>query len=44
MVPRIRDELGRLRAEDLRREADRARLARRRPQVRRPDPGREGER
>jgi len=44
MMPSTRDELGRIRAEDLREEAERARRAVRRPSLRRADPRREGER
>jgi hypothetical protein len=44
MHPWIRDELGRLRAQDLRHEAERARLAHRLLSLRRPDARRKGER
>jgi hypothetical protein len=46
MMPSARDELGRIRAEALRAEAEAERVRRtvRRPSLRRAEPGREGER
>ena len=44
MMPTTRDELGRIRAEDLREQAERARRGVRRHSLRRAEPRRRGER